>query len=194
MLGNPRNSTARSMALAVCCLAVCGCRVVAQNSEPSYKFTGQHRVSGTVVSKVDGHALGRVRVTLADTRDAQKAQVIVTAEDGRFVFPAVPAGKFSLSGMKRGFIPAAYDQHDQFSTAIVTGAGLDTEHLVLKLAPNGVIFGRILDEAGDPVRHATVTLYYDDHSEGVDRIRDAQNATTDDLGEYEMTSLRPGTY
>ena len=44
------------------------------------------------------------------------------------------------------------------------------------------------------MRHATVTLYYDDHSEGVDRIRNAQNATTDDLGDYEMTSLRPGTY
>jgi len=147
-----------------------------------------------VVSKIDGHALGRVRVTLADTRDTQKIQVIVTAEDGRFVFPTVPAGKFSLSGMKRGFIPAAYDQHDQFSTAIVTGAELDTENLVLKLAPDGMIFGTILDEGGDPVRHATVTLYYDDHSEGVDRIRNAQNATTDDLGEYEMTSLRPGTY
>ena len=76
----------------------------------------------------------------------------------------------------------------------MTGAELDTENLVLKLAPDGMIFGTILDEAGDPVRHATVTLYYDDHSEGVDRIRNAQNATTDDLGEYEMTSLRPGTY
>ncbi|PYQ45592.1 MAG: hypothetical protein DMG99_01330 [Acidobacteria bacterium] len=194
MLGNPRSSTARSMALAVCCLAVCGCRVVAQNSEPSYKFTGQHRVSGTVVSKVDGHALGRVRVTLADTRDTQKVQVIVTAEDGRFVFPAVPAGKFSLSGMKRGFIPAAYDQHDQFSTAIVTGAGLDTEHLVLKLAPNGVIYGNVLDEVGEPVRSAKVTLYVDDHSEGVDKIREAQTVFTNDLGAYEMLSLRPRTY
>ena len=39
-----------------------------------------------------------------------------------------------------------------------------------------------------------VTLYYDDHSAGVDRIRNAQNAISDDLGAYEMASLRPGTY
>lgn len=194
MLANHRRSILRSMALMVCCLVFWECGLTAQSPDPSYRFTGPHRVAGTVVSKIDGHALGRVRVTLADTRDLQKSQIIVTAEDGRFVFPAVPAGKFSLSGMKRGFIPAAYEQHDQFSTAIVTGAGLDTEHLVLKLAPNGVIYGNVLDEVGEPVRSARVTLYFDDHSEGVDKIHEAQTVFTNDLGAYEMLSLRPGTY
>jgi len=194
MLGNSRRSILRDMAFAACCLVLAGCRVAAQNPDLSYKFTGQYRVSGTVVSKADGHALGRVRVTLADTRDTQKVQVFVTGEDGHFVFPTVPAGKFSLSGMKRAFVPAAYDQHDQFSTAIVTGAGLDTEHLVLKLAPKGVIYGNVLDEVGEPVRNAKVTLYVDDHSEGVDNIREAQTVFTNDLGAYEMLSLRPGTY
>jgi hypothetical protein len=194
MLVNQRGSILRSMAFLACCLAFWECRLAAQNPDPSYSFTGPYRVAGSVVSKVDGQALGRVRVTLADTRDPQKAQTIVTAEDGRFVFPAVPAGKFSLSGMKRGFIPAAYDQHDQFSTAIVTAAGLDTEHLVLKLAPNGVIYGKVLDEVGDPVRSAKVSLYVDDHSEGVDKIHESQTVFTNDLGSYEMLSLSPGTY
>jgi hypothetical protein len=99
-----------------------------------------------------------------------------------------------LTGTKRGFIAAGYDQHDQYSTAIVTGAGVDTESLVLRLAPDAVIAGKILDEANDPVRHATVTLYYDDHSSGVDQIRQSRSAQTDDLGEYEFTPLRPGTY
>lgn len=194
MLVNHRSSILRSMALVVCCLAIWQCRLAAQNPDPSYSFTGPYRVAGTVVSKIDGQALGRVRVMLADTRDAQKSQVVVTAEDGRFAFPAVPAGKFSLSGMKRGFIPAAYEQHDQFSTAIVTAAGLDTGHLVLKLAPDGVIYGNVLDEVGDPVRSAKVSLYVDDHSEGVDKIHESQTVFTNDLGAYEMPSLRPGTY
>ncbi len=194
MLVTHRSSILRTMAFAVCCLALGQCRLAAQNPDQSSTFSGQYRVSGTVASKVDGHALGRVRVVLADTRNAQKFQAIVSGEDGRFTFGTVPAGKFSLSGMKRGFIPAAYDQHDQFSTAIVTGAGLDTEHLVLKLAPDGVIYGKVLDEVGDPVRGATITLYFDDHSEGVDRIREAQTVFTNDLGGYEMLSLRPGTY
>lgn len=184
----------RTMAFAVCCIVSWECRLAAQNPDSSFKFSGRNRVSGTVVSKIDGHALGRVRVVLADTRDAQNSQVVVTGEDGRFDFPTVPAGKFSLSAMKRGYIPAAYDQHDQFSTAIVTGAGLDTEHLVFKLAPDGVIYGKVLDEVGDPVRAARVSLYFDDHTEGIDKIRESQTEFTNDLGEYELSSLRPGTY
>jgi len=119
---------------------------------------------------------------------------LVTSDDGKFEFSGLPAGKYSLEGAKRGFTSAGYEQHDQFSTAIVTGAGLDTESLVLRLAPDAVITGKILDETGDPVRHAMVTLYYVDHSGGLDQIRQFNNAQTDDQGTYEMTPLIPGTY
>ena len=79
-------------------------------------------MAGTVVSKTDGHPLARARVTLRDTKDSRKFESRITAEDGRFDFPVVPPGKYSLTGAKRGFITAAYDQHEQFSTAIVPGA------------------------------------------------------------------------
>jgi hypothetical protein len=119
---------------------------------------------------------------------------MVTSDDARFAFTGLPAGKYSLAGAKRGFIPAAYDQHDQFSTAIVTGAGLDTESLTLRLAPAAVITGKVLDEAGDPVRNATVIVYYVDHSSGVDQIHARNSAQTDDRGIYEINRLMPGTY
>ena len=146
------------------------------------------------MSKADSRPLARVRVTLREAKDQQKFESMVTSEDGKFEFRDVPAGKYSLEGGKRGFIFARYDQHDQFSTAIVTGAGLDTETLTLRLAPNAVIAGKVLDEFGDPVRHATVAVYYDDHSTGVDQIHHIRSAQTDDLGAYEITPLRPGTY
>jgi Carboxypeptidase regulatory-like domain len=194
MLKVHRSSAVRTAVLVCCCLLELRVVTAAQNRPETQSFNGPYRVAGVVVSKVDGHPLPQARVVLADTKNRQSMQVVITSDDGRFVFPSVPAGKFSLTGRKRGFIPVAYDQHDQFSTAIVTGAGLSTENLALKLAPNGIIYGKILDEAGDPVRRATVTVYYDDHSAGVDQIRQAQNATTDDLGAYEIASLRPGTY
>lgn len=146
------------------------------------------------MSKADARPLSKVRVTLRETKDQQKFETMVTSEDGKFEFRDVPAGKYSLEGGKRGFIFARYDQHEHFSTAIVTGAGLDTETLVLRLAPNAVIAGKVLDEFGEPVRHATVTVYYDDHSTGVDQIHQFRSAQTDDLGAYEITPLRPGTY
>ena len=155
---------------------------------------GTYRIAGTVVSKTDGHLLANARVTISDTKNSQKVEFVITSEDGKFEFNGLPAGKYSLTGRKRGFIPAAYDEHEQFSTAIVTGAGLDTETLVLKLAPDAVLTGRVLDETGEPVRGARVTVYYDDHSEGVGQIHPFRSTQTDDLGVYEITPLRPGTY
>lgn len=163
---------------------------IPQNSSAGNNYT----IAGTVVSKVDGNPLVRARVTVRDAKDSQKFESQVTSEDGRFQFTGVPAGKYSLTGTKRGFITASYDQHEQFSTAIVTGSGLDTETLTLQLAPAAIIFGKVLNESGEPVRHATVTAYFEDHSSGVDQIRQARGTQTDDLGAFEITPLRPGTY
>ncbi len=185
----------RGFLLVVCC-AFAAPRIAAQTgSTPTADNpAGFFRVAGTIVSKTDGRPLGRARVTLREAKDPRKFEGIITEDDGKFAFEKVPPGKYSLTGEKRRFITSSYEQHDQFSTAVVTGAGLNTEGLVLKLAPEAMIWGRVLDEAGEPVRHATVMLYYDDHTGGVDQIHQRSTAQTDDLGAYELPNLIPGTY
>jgi Carboxypeptidase regulatory-like domain len=158
------------------------------------KLSSTNRVAGVAVSKIDGHPLAHARITLQNAADSKEVQSLVTSEDGKFEFNVPRAGKYSLEGAKRGFISAGYDQHDQYSTAIVTGARLDTENLVLKLAPQAVITGNVLDESGEPVRNAAVTAYYDDHSQGIGRIQSVRSVRTDDRGIYEIASLGPGTY
>lgn len=161
-----------------------------QNPAPA----GGYRIAGTIVSQTDAHPLARARVTVRSVKNPDQFLSMVTGDDGKFEFTGIPAGKYSLNGAKRGYISASYDQHDQFSTAIVTGAGLATEALILRLAPSAVITGKVLDEAGDPVRHAMVSVYYDDHSAGFDQIHMHNGAQTDDQGVYEIARLRPGTY
>ena len=184
-------------ALAMCAGLACAIAVSSDGwaakgwAQPS---SGSYRIAGTVVSKADGRPLGEARVTATDVHDGKKSEFRITGEDGKFEFTNVPAGKYSLRGAKRGYIAAAYDQHGQFSSAIVTGAGLDTETLQLRLAPDAVIAGKVLDEAGEAVRKATVTVYHEDHSSGESRIRPGASAQTDDRGEYEITPLQPGNY
>ena len=161
---------------------------------PSRSAAAGYRVSGTVVSQADGHPLDRARVILRDSKSQKEPETFITSQDGKFAFERLEASKYNLSGRKSGFIASAYDQHDQFSTAIVTGAGLETENLVLKLSPEAIIAGRVLDEAGEPIRHAMITLYRSDHSQGADQIHMFGSAQTNDLGAYELTSLSPGTY
>ena len=155
---------------------------------------GGFRIAGRVVNAKAGTPLERARVSITDTKNPQRSLSVLTSDDGQFQFNGLPAGKFALEGAKRGFIRAAYDHHDQFSTAIVTGAGLDTESLILRLDPVAVLSGKILDEAGDPVRHASVTLYREDRFSGVSRIHRLRETQTDDQGSYELTPLDAGTY
>jgi len=154
---------------------------------------GGFQVSGTVVNKIGGHPLAGARVIVGDTRNRDRVVWMVTAEDGRFVFH-IPAGKYSLGAEKRGFLTTSYKQHEQFSTAIVTGAGFDTERLVIQLAPNAVLRGKVIDEAGEPVRNANVTVYRESRESGISQIRPLMRSTTNDQGTYEATPLDDGTY
>jgi protocatechuate 3,4-dioxygenase beta subunit len=169
---------------------------VAQNSNPlQAQFSGAtFRIAGTVVNAAGGNPLARARVSIVDASNPQNMQWMITSEDGRFEFKQVGPGKYALQGAKWGFIPAGYNQHKQFSTAIVTGAGFDTANLVLRLAPSAIISGKILDESGDPVRNAMVSLYREDRGVGVGRIIRFRNDSTDDQGAYEFARLDAGSY
>lgn len=153
-----------------------------------------YRIAGTVVSKTDGHTLGRARVAIGNVKNPQKILSTLTVDDGKFEFTGLAAGKYFLQGDKRGYVQGSYDQHEQFSTAIVTGAGIDTENLVLRLSPAAYITGKVLDENGDPVRHATVNLYRVNRQEGVSQITGVRATVADDLGAYELGPQDPGTY
>jgi len=155
---------------------------------------GPWRIAGTVVNANTGVPLARTRLTIQDTKIRRNTRITISSDSGHFEF-RVPAGKFALQGAKRGFITGAYNQHDQYSTAIVAGvAGVDSENLTLRLAPNAVLSGKVLDEYGEPVRQAQVMVYRESRFSGVSRITRFRGTVTDDLGRYEVTPLDAGTY
>jgi uncharacterized protein (DUF2141 family) len=170
----------------------------AQNTIPAPQerpTAGQtFKIAGTVVSATTGAPLAQARISITETADRAKATSMLTSEDGHFEFAQLKAGKYSLQGAKRGYISAAYDQHEQFSTAIVTGTDLSTENLVLRLTPMALITGHVLDEFGDPVRNAYLLLYFENHGAGMSRIARFSSSFSDDRGYYDFSLLRPGKY
>ena len=156
---------------------------------------GNFRISGTIVNALSGAPLASARVSIIDTKDrANAAWSMVTSEDGRFEFTSLYQSKFALQGQKRGFLTSAYDQHETFSTAIVTGPGLDSENLVLRLTPLASVHGTVTDEVGELVRGAIVILYVESHRFGFDRTFPFNRGNTDDQGTFEFAALPPGTY
>ena len=153
-----------------------------------------YRIAGRTVSAADGHALQGATVRIVNTKTQQAVASTLSGEDGSYEVTKLKADKYSLDAVTGGYLVSPYDEHDNFSSAIVTGAGVDTESLILRITPAGIISGRITDEAGDPVRNAIVTVYRENREEGSSRVTQFRNSTTNDLGEYELTSLPPGNY
>ena len=155
---------------------------------------GKYSISGLVVSASSGQPLDRADVTLHTPNQGAVVAETTAREDGRFVFEHLAAAKYSLEASRRGYISAAYDEHEGFSTAIVTGEGLTSDGLVFRLAPRAVIRGTVTDEAGDPVRQARVSLYRQSLRNGLGNIVRSGTAVTDDTGAYEFARLEAGNY
>jgi uncharacterized protein (DUF2141 family) len=155
---------------------------------------GGFRIAGVIVSARTGEPLGQARVMLASTKNRREAVSMITQEGGRFEFTGLVAGKYALQGARRGYIPAAYEQHEQFSTAIVTGKEFDTENLTLRLVPMASLTGTVIDENGEGVRDAQVRLYVESHRGGSTRVVTASSAGTDDRGTFEFAPIGPGKY
>jgi protocatechuate 3,4-dioxygenase beta subunit len=181
--------------LALVILLLCSAAwLQAEGMEQAGGPAGGYRIAGKVVSSTSGVPVSRARLTIASVRDRDETRTIVTGDDGGFEFTHLDPGKYSLEAARPGYISSAFDQHERYSTAIVTGGEADSEHLVFRLTPQAVITGKIFDEAGEPVRHADVALYRQDRSSGVGLTRQVAKAPTDDRGSYEFAELSPGNY
>lgn len=155
---------------------------------------GPYHVSGTVVNGITREPLERATVSLTPLGDASRARSVQTGVDGRFKFDHLPADKYSLSGSRRGFITASYDEHEQYSTAIVTGDGLQSENLLLRVVPDAVISGTVTEDSGDPVENAQVSLYRVSHDRGIEEVQLFGRTQADNTGEYEFHGLPSGSY
>jgi hypothetical protein len=87
------------------------------------------------VSAADGHALQGATVRIVNTKTQQAVASTLSGEDGSFEFTKLKADKYSLDAVTGGYLVSPYDEHDNFSSAIVTGAGVDTESLILRITP-----------------------------------------------------------
>lgn len=164
----------------------------AQQKQP--QESGDYRISGTVVNALTGTPLNHATISIARPQSFSPQQSMQTSADGHFEFSHLAAAKYSLTGSCRGFVTAAYDEHERYSTAIATGEGLISENLTLRLTPNAVISGTVMEDTGDPVENAKVSLYRLNHDNGIEKVQLASSAMVDDTGAYEFTGVAPGNY
>jgi len=169
-------------------------RLMASLLAAGAQASGGYRVAGVVVNAASGQPVPGAHVTLAPVERRDLRMSAVSGEDGRFAFTGVPRGKYELAGQRRGLLAESYGQPAGRASAIVTGPGQDTESLVLLLPPPGIISGKVLDDAGEPVAEALVELLGSRIIDGRRSLIAVSSKRTDDTGEYRFSSLPAGSY
>jgi hypothetical protein len=157
--------------------------------------SGPYRISGTVINGVSGEPIRRASVAVLAEEDSHAVESVLSDNEGRFVLSGLAAAKYQLTASKRGFHTAFFDEHEDFSTAIVTGPDQDTSGFTFKLVPGALLRGVVTGDGGDPVEGASVLLFRKPRAGRVgERVAQADTTITDDTGAYEFSNLTAGDY
>jgi hypothetical protein len=151
------------------------------------------RVSGIVVDSETGRPLDRTRVVLSGKAAAEfKA---VTTADGKFVFEA-PEGRYTLSATHRdwGDVYGEPMPGSDSGAAVIAGPDRNTTQLLFRFRAQVAIYGKVIDEDGEPVFDAGIELFQQTVTGGKKRLHSIGIARSNDFGEYSYSWLPAGVY
>jgi sarcosine oxidase gamma subunit len=147
------------------------------------------------------------RVITADTgRPVKRARVIVTGggrpfsattdEGGRFRIGSLPAAAYNVVATKSGFVDAAFGQRrpQRAGTPVELTDGQQIGNIDIRLHRGGVITGRLVDEDGEPLAQAIVTVLRQRYVRGERQLTPAGVNQSDDRGQFRVFGLPPGEY
>jgi hypothetical protein len=159
---------------------------------------GSAVLRGQIVAADNGSPIRRAQVRVASP-DARESRIATTDAQGRFEIKELPAGRYTISASKGGFVSLQYGQRrpSESGTPLELGDGQMIEKITIGLPRGSVLGGRITDEFGEPVANASVVAWRFAYAAGTRRMQPAgQNGrdTTDDQGQFRLFGLPPGEY
>jgi len=157
--------------------------------------TGTGRLRGRVLAADTGAIVRRAQVRVSSPDIGTKTAF--TDAQGRYEFKDLPAGRFTLSVTKSGFVTMQYGQSRPFEPGrpIELADAQVMEKADVALPRGSAVSGRIVDEFGEPVSDASVTAMRLQYGSGKRRFTPSGRAsTTNDLGQFRVFGLPPGEY
>src|SRR5579862_4121670 len=160
-------------------------------SYPAYAQTAAI-VKIRVVNSINKAPIAGANVVVDGATDGQTHQLAGRADsNGVFTGSVEFAGSHLLSAGHKGYR--------------MIGTGLmgkmieiqpgQTNEITLEMRPLAVIAGRVLDQYGDPIRHAIVSTQAKSRAPVPGEYYESLFAgTTDDRGEYRIADVEPGKY
>jgi hypothetical protein len=156
-------------------------------------------IKGVVTAAGTGAPIRRAQVS-ARSMEGRGGGVTSTDGEGRYEIKDLPAGRFTISAMKSGFVQTAFGQRRPTDpgTPIDLADGQTADKVNFILSRGSVITGRIVDDGGDPVAGAQVSAMRYAFTGGTRRLvpagGDGNMRATDDQGTFRLYGLPPGEY
>jgi protocatechuate 3,4-dioxygenase beta subunit len=156
------------------------------------------RVEGTVRTSA-GEPVARATIqlvnstatlTISPNGDRGLAGFTTTTDDsGKFVLENVQPGRnYRLIAMKAGFLDSSLPNQ------LTLNSGETIRDLVIQMAEQGVITGRVMDVNGNPLVGASVSLQQSRYANGMRLLVSSAGQATDDRGMYRFANVSPGRY
>ena len=161
------------------------------------QFTGQfnpsnpptYSLTGTVINSVTNEPIRGALVQIYSGSPLTK----LTGPDGEFRFDGLIAGRTNVSARKPGFF-GEQELSPGSQRMTLTEIGPNTASVVLKLYPEGLIFGRVTGEDGEPIENLPISVMSMRVTNGRKQWQSHQFNSTDEEGAYRLAELIPGNY
>jgi uncharacterized protein (DUF2141 family) len=194
------------LALTRCALALTAASLLAAASRAQQPrdnrrpdLAGAATISGVVIADdAEKRPLRRVRVTVTGA-ELGFARTAITNDEGAFVFDALPAGRYSLSASKDGYVPMNHGARRPGRPGLTLHlAAAEARRITLPLPKGGVITGTLLTPHGEPAAGVAVIALASRFipGSGERRLSPATPipGNTDDRGVYRIFGLAAGSY
>ena len=158
-------------------------------------------IEGMIVDQSTNRSVSDVRLTIEEAASKALAGAETSGDNGNFAFRNLKPGTYRITTNKDGYAPAMPEGRRAPTSGIVfsVAPGQLLKDVVVRLLPQGVITGSVLDTNGSPVVGARVGAvsslpFYDEFGERAFAPAGRTSLGTDDRGEFRIWALPPGDY
>ena len=150
-------------------------------------------IAGRVVDADTAAPLRNARIGLVPEEGDEPDPVLTDAE-GRFRIANLPPGRYTLVASKPGYVSLRYGARRALDRPRPVEVPGDGSPIDIRLPRGAALSGRLVDDLGEPMPDVRVTAGVVIRTSAGTRITAIRSADTDDLGEYRIAGLPPGTY
>jgi hypothetical protein len=122
--------------------------------------------------------------------------VQTTDERGKFSFPKVVPGTYSITVQRDGYLKQTAGRIGAYKMPpiFLIQPGQEVGSFDFRMTPWGVVSGKVKFDDAEPAVGVTVQMYREYYRRGRHGWEVAASTRTNDLGEYRLHGLEPGSY